>query len=155
LSLKQLADDVWCSLVGADVVHRDDIRMVERPGEARFMLEARQERAVTAEGLGHHLERHLALQARVLRPVDLGHPPSPEGRHHLVRTYLAAGPEAHGEGAYCCPTRWGVPQEAERGPSLVESGDGTLAPDLARIQVVCRPARPRQHGRTGSPSRDT
>jgi hypothetical protein len=40
LAFEQLGHDIRQSLVFADVINREDVRMIERRGRARFLLEA-------------------------------------------------------------------------------------------------------------------
>ena len=51
LALEQLRDDVRRAVVRADVVDREDVRMVQRRGRARFLLEAAQPIGVRRETL--------------------------------------------------------------------------------------------------------
>ena len=50
---------------------------------------------VLEELLRQDLQRDVAVEARVLRPVDLPHPARPEGREDLVRTEAGTGGERH------------------------------------------------------------
>ena len=49
--VKQFRDDVGKAPLAADVVERDDIRMIERGGGAGFLLEARDAVAVSRHDL--------------------------------------------------------------------------------------------------------
>ena len=40
LAFEQLRDDVGRAVVHADVVHREDVRVIQRRGGSRFLLEA-------------------------------------------------------------------------------------------------------------------
>jgi hypothetical protein len=51
--------------VDPDVVHRDDVGVVERAGQPRLLLEAAEEAGVSSQRLAHDLDRHLALQPAV------------------------------------------------------------------------------------------
>ena len=42
LALEQLGDDVGRTVVGANVEDRQDVRVIERRGSARFLFEARE-----------------------------------------------------------------------------------------------------------------
>ena len=97
-SLEQLRDDVRRALVGADVVDRHDVRMVEASCRARFLLEPAQPVGVRGVGGGQHLDRDLAIQPRVVRAVDLAHAPRPDGRDDVVRAKTGSGIDAHGSG---------------------------------------------------------
>ena len=63
----------------ADVVDGDDVGMVERRGGPRFLLEAPQASGSADTLGGQDLDRHLAPEPRVPRPVDLSHPARAEG----------------------------------------------------------------------------
>ena len=74
LSVHELHRDVGGSLGFADVVDRQDVRVVQGRGRARFLLEA-----LAAIGMGgrvgrQHLDRHVASEPGVGRAIDLSHP---------------------------------------------------------------------------------
>jgi hypothetical protein len=101
------------ALVGADVVDSKEVRGVDGSGRPRLLLEAAQ-----AIGVGHrrprqHLDRHLAPQPGVPRPVHLAHAPGPEQAADLVR------PEARPRGL-----------GHEREPSVIRTSQGRTAPLL-------------------------
>ena len=74
LAFEQLGDDVGSAVVAADVVDREDVRMIEHPGRARFLLEASKPIGIVSERAGEDFDRDVAREARVLRPIDLAHP---------------------------------------------------------------------------------
>ncbi len=94
-SVHQLHRHVGGRAVCPDVVDRDDVRVVERRGRLRFLLEAPQAAGVGSERFRQDLERHLASEARVPCPVYLPHPARAQVRENLVRTEAAAGGKAH------------------------------------------------------------
>ena len=69
--------------------------MVQEPGGLGFLLETPQPVRVVGERGRQHFDRHLAREPRVLRAVDLSHPPAPIGRENLVRAQPAAGRYRH------------------------------------------------------------
>ena len=73
LSLEQLHDGVDDRAVPSEVVDREDVRVRERGDRLRLALEARERLAVRDEALGQDLDRDVALEPRVPRPVDLAH----------------------------------------------------------------------------------
>ena len=95
LPLEQLGDDVGRPVHGADVVDRGDVRVIEHPGRPRLLLEAVQPVGILREERGQHLDRHLAPQARVLRPIDLPHPSRADRREDLVGAELGSGGKGH------------------------------------------------------------
>ena len=80
--------------MGPDVVDGENVRVVQGAGGAGFLLEADEMPAI-GDLLGEDLDRHLALQAGVTRPVHLTHRPGGEQHHDLVRAESRAGLERH------------------------------------------------------------
>ena len=76
-----------------DLVDRDDRRVVQRGSGARLPLEAAQPVRVGREGRGQDLDRHVAAEARVMRPVHLAHAARPERGHELIGTEPGFGRE--------------------------------------------------------------
>jgi len=112
LALQQLGDEVRLVLVKAHVVEGDHVRMVHGGGELRLALKPVEEGDVSAERFGHDLDGHVAAQARVLRPVHLGHAP---------------------------PTRGGKPPRKGRPefPASVAPGHPTLPQRAAGVRLCC------------------
>ena len=75
LARHQLQDEEARVAGFLEAVDRGDVRVVERREELRFAVEARQPLRVGGEGLGQDLERDVAAELRVARPVDLTHAP--------------------------------------------------------------------------------
>ena len=84
LSLEQLLDDVGRSIVRPDVVNSRDVGVVQDPGGARLLLESAQAVRVGGERRRQDLDRDLAPQSWVLRPVDFAHSPRAQRRDDLV-----------------------------------------------------------------------
>ena len=63
----------------ADLVDRDDVRVVQGRGGARLLLEAGEPARVLRKLFGKDLQRHLAAQAQVGGNVNLAHTSGPEG----------------------------------------------------------------------------
>ncbi len=84
-----LHHEVHAALV-ADVVHRGDVRVVERRRRPRLLLEPGQPLRVGGELLGQHLDGHLAAQARVLRQPHLAHAARAELLEDLVWSQRSA-----------------------------------------------------------------
>lgn len=80
----EFGDDVLGAVVGADVEDRDDVRMVERAGGARFLAEPLKPFGVFRVGCREHLYGHVAVEAAVARPVDLAHRTSADQHLDLV-----------------------------------------------------------------------
>ena len=84
LAVEQLGDDVGPPVGGADVVDRDDVRVVERGGGARFQLEAVEALRIGREARRQHLDGDVAAEARIAGPIDLAHAAGAEQRDDLV-----------------------------------------------------------------------
>jgi hypothetical protein len=89
-AVEQLEDEVGHAVLCADVVHRQDVRVLQRSERACLLLEAAHQIFVEAR---QHLDRHLAAEARIVRAVDLRHAALAERRADLV----GAEPGALGE----------------------------------------------------------
>ncbi len=70
-----------------------DVLMVERRKGLRFAPEAGDAVRVGRERLGQDLDRDIAVEPRVSRPVDLPHPAGAEGREDFIRTQACASGE--------------------------------------------------------------
>ena len=104
VALHQLHHDVRHSRGLADVVDRDDVRVVERGRRARLLREAAEPQRVGGEPLRQELDRHVAVQLLVVRPPDLAHSsradaggqlvsaePHPGSGRHLARLRVSWG----------------------------------------------------------------
>lgn len=91
LALQQLGHQVAAPLVQAEVVHREDRRMIERRGRAGLVLEAQHARAVLPNLLGQYLDRDLAAEAVIVGPVDLPHSAGPEQAGQLLTAETRTG----------------------------------------------------------------
>ena len=76
-------DEEQRPLVAPEVVDRDDRRVVHLRDELRLALETRL-RLRRQQRRRHHLDRHLAVEQRVARPVHDPHAAAPELGEHLV-----------------------------------------------------------------------
>ena len=84
LALEQLRDDVRRAVVRADVVDREDVRMIQRRGRARLLLEARQTLGIGGERGGSTLMATSRPRRGIARAIDLAHPARPEQREDFV-----------------------------------------------------------------------
>ena len=84
----------------ADVVDRDDVRMVERGGRTGLRLKPDQPFAVLRKRFGQDLDGDDTSEPRVFRPVDLAHPAGAEGRQDLVRAEPRSRRKRHVGEAY-------------------------------------------------------
>jgi len=75
--------------VDADIVHSNDVRMVEGSGRARFQLEPLQLHLVAKPR--ENLDRNIPAKARVMGPIHHSHRTGAERRHDLVGPETIAG----------------------------------------------------------------
>ncbi len=91
LAIDQLADNVDQPILGADIVDRNNIRMIQRAGGPRLLFEALAAPRVTRHVRRQNLERHGAAKARVVCAIHLAHAARPQEGGDLVRPDAAAG----------------------------------------------------------------
>src|SRR3990172_364950 len=72
-----------------------DVRMRELRDRLRFSLEPLLELDALRQVRRKHLDRHVSVEPRVLRAVDLAHPARAEGSEDLVRAELIPRLQAH------------------------------------------------------------
>jgi hypothetical protein len=84
LAVDQLGDEKWCRSFDANVIHSEDVQMVERAGGPGFFEEASFPYRVGFRGHGQNLERNFALQARIARTIDFAHVAGTERPDDLV-----------------------------------------------------------------------
>ena len=85
LAFEQLHHRVDDTAVVADVVQRQDVRMVQRGDRLRFALEALQAIGDVSGVRRKHLDGHFAAQPGVSRPVDFAHAAAADRAENLVR----------------------------------------------------------------------
>jgi hypothetical protein len=91
----QLHDEAPRPAVLLEPVDGRDVRVAQGGEAARLLLESLEALRVVPEALGEHLDRHLAAQAGVPRPVHLSHAPFAERAQHPQRTEGSAGQCPH------------------------------------------------------------
>ena len=75
---------------------REDVRVRERGDCLGFALEARQRVRIPREQVGQQLDRHVAIEPRVARAIDLAHASRAEGGLDDIRADASAGAQWHG-----------------------------------------------------------
>jgi hypothetical protein len=90
LALEQLEHGVARPVVSAEIVDGEDVGVIEGGDGASLPLEAADAVRVAAAVGGDDLDRDVAPEAGVSGPVDLAHPPRPDGGHDLVRAQSSA-----------------------------------------------------------------
>ena len=93
LPFKQLRHDERRIGLDADVVHRKDVGMVQRRGCVGLLLESTEAVGVGGKRGGQDLDRNVATQARVTRPIDLAHAARTQWSDDFVRAEAGAGGE--------------------------------------------------------------
>ena len=73
LAFEQLGHDERRTAISADVVHREDVRVVQRRGRAGFLLESMEAIDVGRECAGQYLDRNVTPEPRIARAIDLAH----------------------------------------------------------------------------------
>ncbi len=102
---------------------------------------------VRRQRLRQHLDRHLARQARVPRPVHLPHPACTERRQDLVGAEPRSGRESHRVAGNSMPGPWHILGALSRGH---DEADLPRRPaPAARREPALRPEPERHHGRLG------
>ena len=91
LALDPLHREERAAAALADVVDRDDVRVVEGRRRSRLVLEAGETLAVGRQRLRENLDGDEPAEARVPRLVDLPHATGADGRQDLVRPETRAG----------------------------------------------------------------
>jgi len=78
------------------VVEGADVRVVQARHRAGFLLEALAELGVLGKMLGEDFDGHGAIEAGVVRSIDLTHAAGTDGGRDLVGAKLGSGVERHG-----------------------------------------------------------
>ena len=89
-AVDELGDQILPALELARVVHRDDVRVIERRGGLGFALEAAA-RGRVGELVGKKLDRDRPIEFGIERPIDHTHAAGAERRLHLVHAEPKAG----------------------------------------------------------------
>jgi hypothetical protein len=96
-AFKQFGHNEWRAGLRADIVHGEDIRVVQRGGCAGFLLESTEAIDVGRECCGEHFDRDITSESRIAGTVDLAHAASAEGGDDFVRAETGAGSEGHSD----------------------------------------------------------
>ncbi len=90
LAFDQFADNVDQPILAADIVNRNNIRMIQRAGGAGLLFEALAAPRVVRHVRGEHLKSHSAAKACVECAIHLAHAARPQEGSDLVRPDPAA-----------------------------------------------------------------
>jgi hypothetical protein len=121
LPVDQLHHDVGQARGLADLVDRDDVRVVERRGGPCLLGEAAEPGGVGGEALGQELHGHFAEQVVVARAPDVAHAPRADARDQLEAR------EPHADGG----RQWGSWAIFQRDGSARD-----YAPPRARVKTA-------------------
>ena len=91
LSLQQFRDDKRRAGLSADVVHHENVWMIECGRGARFLLEPAEAITIGGKSSGNDLDCHLASEARIARAIDLAHAPDADDGEDFIRAETGAG----------------------------------------------------------------
>ena len=76
-------------------IHREDVGMIQAAGGACLLLEAAPTSASSRERRRQHLDRDVALQLRIARPVDLAHSTGAQRAEDFEAAEAIAHRESH------------------------------------------------------------
>jgi len=77
-ALEQLGDDVGGAAVLTDVMHREDVRVIQRRGGSRFLLKTRQSLRLCRQAGGQDLDGDVPAQAGIVGLIDFTHSARPD-----------------------------------------------------------------------------
>src|SRR6266849_3276455 len=101
-TFEQLGDDVWRSVVNADVEHHQHVWMIEHSGGHGLLLESAGAIGISGKRSGEDLQRGVTLDPRVVHPVDLTH----SSRAKRCNDFVVADARAGGQhGSASLPKR--------------------------------------------------
>ena len=95
-SIAILEHQVINAIVGADVVQRTNVRIVERRDRFSLALKTRAQPGIISKRAMQNLDGYVARQSRVARAIDLAHTSGTDTFDDLVRTEPLTGLKFHG-----------------------------------------------------------
>ena len=95
LPFEQFGHDERRIALRADVVHRQDVGMVQRCGRVCFLLESAEAIGIGRERGGQHLDRDVAPKSRIARAIDLAHAARADLGGNLIHPEAGARCEGH------------------------------------------------------------
>lgn len=78
-----------------DIVDRKNVRVIQRRGGARFLLEAAQSVGISRECRRQNFDRDIAHEPRIARSIDFAHAARADERADLIRAEVCAGWNRH------------------------------------------------------------
>ena len=98
LALDQFHDQRSTASALFDAVNRGDVGVIQRRQAPRLPREPRQAIGVSGHGVRQNLDRHVAAEPRIPRPIDLAHTSGTEGTDNLIRSDVHADRQGHAAG---------------------------------------------------------
>ena len=96
LAFEEFGDDVRPRALDADVMHGQDVRMIQAAGGSRFLLEPAAPIRIRRERRREDFECDVALQLMIAGPVHFTHAPGAERAENLEAAKAIADGERHG-----------------------------------------------------------
>src|SRR6266404_2256416 len=94
-AFEQLRDDVRCTVMSANIVNGENVRMIQRARRLCLLLKSPQSILILRERRRQNLDRYVAIQFRVMRQINLAHPARTDLRADFVTTEFCACGKAH------------------------------------------------------------
>jgi hypothetical protein len=93
-TVEQFDDHEGLTVMRADVVYLDDVRVIEGCRDSRFTKKPNDAQFVWPAERCQHFQRDLAIQPGVGRPIDDAHTAPSDDRVDVIRTDERAGPQS-------------------------------------------------------------
>ena len=81
--MKELCDDECDTVVHSEVVHADDVRIIQSRGSTRFAFECPLPIGVVPKGGRQHLDGNFSPELRVSRAINVAHSARAERGNNL------------------------------------------------------------------------
>ena len=91
LTLDELGDDVRTRIDLAEIVHDDDMRVVQTRRGPGLLMKPSEPISVNGELRRQELERHRPIELRVVGKIDVAHAARAQPRHQPIRVHGTAG----------------------------------------------------------------
>ena len=100
VALQQLGDEVGCAFEGTQLIHGEDVGMIQRGCGLRLLLKASQPVGIPRNKGWQDLDRNFTFQDRVTGAVDLAHSACAQQAENFIAIKLCARCQRHGEANY-------------------------------------------------------
>ena len=95
-AFEQFSDDIKPVGTSADIVDHNDVRMTQRSGGTRLLLEPMHALGVGETFCREDLDCHVAVETRVMSTIHFAHAASAQRRLDLIRSQLCSRGQTHG-----------------------------------------------------------